>query len=83
MTVPKWSKRSLKDLDALPESMQERARSLIARLDSEHGLGKKLVGSLKGIRSARLGRSHRILYEISDDGTAHVLTISQRRDAYR
>jgi mRNA-degrading endonuclease RelE of RelBE toxin-antitoxin system len=81
--MPTWSKRSLKDLDALPESMQERAHALIARLDSEHGLGKKLVGPLKGLRSARLGRSHRVLYEISEDGTAHVLTISQRRDAYR
>jgi len=70
-------------MEALPEPMRDRANALIARLDSEHGLGKKLVGSLRGIRSARLGRSHRILYEISEDGTAHVLTIAQRRDAYR
>ncbi len=63
--------------------MKARARDLINRLDAEHGLGKKLVGPLQGIRSARLGRSHRILYKINDDGTAHVLIIAQRRDAYR
>jgi mRNA-degrading endonuclease RelE of RelBE toxin-antitoxin system len=81
--MPTWSSRARKDFEHLPPPMQDRARSIIERLDAEHGLGKKLVGPLKGIRSARLGRSHRVLYEISSDGTAHVLTIAQRKDAYR
>jgi mRNA-degrading endonuclease RelE of RelBE toxin-antitoxin system len=81
--MPKWSKRAKRDLDDLPPAMREKAEALIARLDAEHGLGKKLLGPLKGIRSARLGRSHRVLYEVQDDGTAHVLTIAPRRDAYR
>ncbi|MDP4015332.1 MAG: type II toxin-antitoxin system RelE/ParE family toxin [Candidatus Nanopelagicales bacterium] len=63
--------------------MCEKARALIERLDTEPGSGQKLLGPLKGIRSARLGRSHRILYEISTDGSAHVLTIAPRKDAYR
>ena len=81
--MPTWSRRATKDLDGLPEPMRGRALDLASRLDTEHGLGKKLLGPLKGIRSARLGRSHRVLYEITDAGTAHILTISLRRDAYR
>jgi mRNA-degrading endonuclease RelE of RelBE toxin-antitoxin system len=70
-------------LEALPEPIRKRATDLTERLDREHGLGKKLQGPLKGVRSARLGRSHRILYEIKTDGSAHVLTIALRKDAYR
>jgi mRNA-degrading endonuclease RelE of RelBE toxin-antitoxin system len=81
--LPTWSKRAQRDLDALPPAMQDRARLLADRLDTEHGLGKKLLGPLKGIRSARLGRSHRVLYEIESDGRAHILTVAQRRDVYR
>lgn len=81
--MPTWSKRAEKDLASLPDAMQEKARKLIGRLDYEHGLGKKLAGPLRGLRSARLGRSHRVIYEIKTDGSAHVLTISLRRDAYR
>jgi len=81
--MPTWSKRAEKDVETLPPAMREKAEALVARLDAEPGLGKKLLGPLKGIRSARLGRSHRVLYEVNDDGTAHVLTIAPRRDAYR
>lgn len=81
--MPTLSRRAQKDLEGLPDLLRAKALNIISRLDSEPGLGKKLLGPLAGIRSARLGRSHRILYEVSDAGTAHVLTVSQRRDAYR
>lgn len=81
--MPSWSKRSAKDLAGLPDVLQEKARAIIDRIDSEPGLGKKLLGPLAGLRSARLGRAHRIIYEVRDDGLAHVITISQRKDAYR
>jgi mRNA-degrading endonuclease RelE of RelBE toxin-antitoxin system len=81
--MPSFSRRAEKDLLSLPPSMQDKARAIIARLDREPGLGKKLVGPLKGIRSARLGRSHRILFESREDGIAHILTIAARRDVYR
>lgn len=81
--MPTWSKRAERDLEGLPDKMQDKARALTDRLDTEPGLGKKLLGPLKGIRSARLGRSHRVLYEVQTDGTTHVLTIAQRKDAYR
>ena len=37
---------------------------------------------LRGKRSARLGRSHRIIYTESEGGIV-VLTIAARNDAYR
>ena len=81
--MPSVSRRAEKDLALLPDVLREKAEAIIARLDQDPGLGKKLLGPLKGIRSTRLGRSHRILYEVRRDGTAHVLTVAQRRDVYR
>ncbi len=76
------SPRAKKDLDGLPGALRTRAEETIARLDSEPALGKKLLGKLQDLRSARLGRTHRIIYRIGDDGP-EVVTVSQRRDAYR
>jgi addiction module RelE/StbE family toxin len=79
--MPTVTKRAQKDLEDLPESLREKAQSIIDRLDHEPALGKKLLGGLQGLRSARLGRSHRIIYTIRDK--VIVLTVSQRKDAYR
>lgn len=76
------TQRARKDLGELPPAMQQKARELIARLDAEPALGKKLLGKLAGLRSARLGRSHRVIFRLADDGPL-VLVISSRRDAYR
>lgn len=75
------TKRAEKDLEQLPETLQIKARALIARLETEPALGKKLLGPLAGLRSVRLGRTHRIIYEVNPATT--VLTIPMRRDAYR
>ena len=80
--MAKLARRAKKDLDALPAALAARAREIIGRLDNEPHSGKKLAGPLQGKRSARLGRSHRIIYTASD-GQVIVLTISHRRDAYR
>ncbi|MEV2237534.1 type II toxin-antitoxin system RelE/ParE family toxin [Micromonospora sp. NPDC049891] len=80
--MPELSRRAQKDLDDLPAALRNRAETIIARLDREPGLGKKLLGPLAGVRSARLGRSHRILFRMTDEG-AFVLTVAQRRDAYK
>lgn len=80
--MARLARRARKDLDALPAALAARARETIRRLDNEPHLGKKLAGPLQGKRSARLGRSHRIIYTASDTGVV-VLTISHRRDAYR
>jgi len=80
--VTRLSNRAAKDLQSLPGPMQERARELCARLDQKPASGKKLLGKLQGIGSARLGRTHRILYRDEEQGVL-VLTIAPRRDAYR
>jgi mRNA-degrading endonuclease RelE of RelBE toxin-antitoxin system len=72
--------RAQKDLADLPEVLQDKARTLMRRLDSEPGLGKKLLGKLEGKRSLYLGRTHRIIYT-TDPIT--VLAIPPRKDAYR
>ncbi len=76
------TQRARKDLDDLPAPMREKAEALIARLDREPSLGKKLLGKLSGHRSARLGRSYRLIYRLDDEGPV-VMTVTPRRDAYR
>lgn len=76
------SGRAKKDLDDLPEALRLRAHEVIERLDTEPALGKKLVGKLAGLRSARLGRTHRIIYRLGDTGP-QVVTVVPRRDAYK
>ena len=80
--MPQLTRRARKDLDSLPPALSDRARELIRRLDDEPHLGKKLMGPLQGKRSARLGRSHRIIYT-ENEGRIVVLTIAARKDAYR
>jgi mRNA-degrading endonuclease RelE of RelBE toxin-antitoxin system len=80
--MPAFSNRAKKDLSALPPNLRDRAESLIERLDHEPNLGGKLLGKFKGLRSARLGRSHRVIYRVTDTGV-EIVTITMRRDAYR
>jgi mRNA-degrading endonuclease RelE of RelBE toxin-antitoxin system len=79
--MPRLTKRAQRDLEALPPPLRAKAEAIIARLDREPALGKKLIGDLKGLRSARLGRSHRIIYTIRDE--VAVITVVPRKDAYR
>ena len=80
--MPKLTPGARKDFDRLPPRLTDKARELIGRLDDEPHLGKKLLGRLAGKRSARLGRSHRIIYTTSG-GRVVVLAIRARKDAYR
>ena len=81
--MPELTKRALKDLNELSPALKTKAVSLINRLDNEPALGKKLLGNLAGLRSAHLGRSHRIIYKVSPEDGPLVMTITLRRDAYR
>lgn len=80
--MAKLTRRAAKDLAALPLPLRTKAEELIRRRDSEPSLGKKLQGQLAGKRSARLGRSHRVIF-IADHGRIVVLTVSARKDSYR
>jgi len=79
--MPELSKRAEGDLESLPDALRKKAEAIIERLDAEPALGKKLKGRLTGKRSIWLGRTHRIIY-ISEPNV-FVLTIAQRKDAYR
>lgn len=76
------SRRAQKDLDQLTDSLRDKAMAIIARLDAEPALGKKLLGALAGKRSVWLGRTHRIIYDLQT-GQPRVLAVPMRRDAYR
>jgi Txe/YoeB family toxin of toxin-antitoxin system len=77
-----WTNRAQKDLDRLPKQLKERVEAVVADINDNPSAGTKLKGKLNGKWSARLGRAHRILYEIRN-GDIVILTISPRRDAYR
>ena len=80
--MPELSRSAAKSLRELPEGQRKRAMEIISRLDHNPALGKKLQGRLRGYRSARLGRSHRIIYRVSSD-VIRVTAIPPRKDAYR
>jgi len=80
--VPELSHSAAKSLRELSEGQRRRAMEIIRRLDHNPALGKKLQGHLRGYRSARLGRSHRIIYRVSPD-VIRVTAITPRKDAYR
>lgn len=80
--MPKLTNRAYKDLSNLPPPLADKARAIIDRLDEDPTRGKKLKGPLQGMRSARLGRSHRIIYSTAP-GAVIVRTIVPRKDVYR
>jgi Txe/YoeB family toxin of Txe-Axe toxin-antitoxin module len=61
--------------------LRKTAQNLCERLDTDITLGQKLKGKLKAYRSARLGRSHRVIYKV-DNGVT-IMTIRPRKDLYR
>ena len=80
--MPRLTRRARKDLDRLPSALAAKAYEITKRLDDEPAPRKNLLGPLKRKRSTRLGRSHRIIYTITEDGVV-VLTIVARKDVYR
>jgi plasmid stabilization system protein ParE len=80
--MPHLSRRAQKDFEGLPDSVARKAQTLLDKLDAEPATGTKLHGRLAGLRSAWLGRSHRVIYT-HDGDQAQILTICPRKDAYR
>lgn len=78
----RYTNHAKKDLDGLPEPLRKKAVSIIATLDGQPATGKKLRGNLDGLRSAHLGRTHRIIYRVDEIGPI-VLTINWRKDVYK
>ncbi len=72
--------------DRLPPDVAAAAVEFITGplLENPQRVGRALTEELTGIRSARLGRDWRVLYEIDDDKHAIiVLDIRHRATAYR
>ena len=80
--MPKLTPRAKKQLDNLPVQLAAKAHLLIRRLDDGPHIGKKLVGRLRGKRSERLGRTHRVIYTVTERQVV-ALTIRARKDVYR
>ncbi|WP_155373306.1 type II toxin-antitoxin system RelE family toxin [Catellatospora vulcania] len=79
--MARLTKLAEKSINELPDALQIKARNIVSRLDVEPALGKKLLGKLAGLRSVRLGRTHRIIYKTEPE--IIVLSVTPRSDAYR
>ena len=74
--------RAKKDLEALPATVREAVVETIALIEVEpESAGKRLVGRLEGLWSARTG-NYRVLYTIERSGVI-VRAIRHRAVAYR
>lgn len=80
--MPRWTRRAEKDLEDVPAAMRKKIDAVIARLDTEPLLGKKLKGKLSDRRSVPVARSYRVVYSTDEEGQI-IHTISLRKDAYR
>ena len=81
----KITPEGLRHLNRLPEKIRDAALTALTGTIRENPqrLGKKLVGELDGLYSARRG-DYRIIYEIMDNPkTVIVLRIQHRADVYR
>lgn len=73
--------RRAKDLEALPATIREAVLETLGVIEIEsQGAGKKLVGRLEGLWSARVG-NYRVLYTIERAGVI-VRAIPHRAVAY-
>ena len=76
------TRRAKDDLQALPEAVREAVLETLTMLQLEpERVGKRLLGRLEGLWSARVG-SYRILYTIESSGPV-VRAIRHRAVAYR
>ncbi len=72
--------------DGLPRAVAEAAFALLegALADNPYRVSKRLGGDLDGLRSARVGRDHRILFALDESsGELTVLDIDRRSRGYR
>ena len=75
------TRRAKKDLTELPETVREAVLETLALIALEpESTGKRLVGRLAGIRSARVG-NYRVLYTVEPSGVV-VRAVRHRAVAY-
>ena len=82
MSEPRLTRRARKDLETLPQTVREAVLETLTLIGIEpERVGRKLVGRLEGLWSARVGH-YRVLYTI-ESGTVLVRAIRHRAVAYR
>ena len=82
MPEPRLTRRARNDLEALPETVRAAVLETLTSIGAEpERSGKKLVGRLEGLWSARVG-NYRVLYTV-EAGRAIVRAIRHRAVAYR
>ena len=82
MPEPRLTRRPRNDLRALPETVREAVFETLTLIGAEpERTGKKLVGRLEGLWSARVG-NYRVLYTVEVGGVI-VRAIRHRAVAYR
>lgn len=79
MPEQRLTRRARKDLETLPQTVREAVLETLTLIGIE--VGRKLVGRLEGLWSARVG-NYRVLYTI-ESGTVVVRAIRHRAVAYR
>ncbi|MDQ3091235.1 MAG: type II toxin-antitoxin system RelE/ParE family toxin [Actinomycetota bacterium] len=82
MPEPRLTRRALNDLEALPETVREAVLQTLILIGAEpERTGKKLVGRLDGLWSARVG-NYRVRYTVESRGVV-LRAIRHRAVAYR
>lgn len=82
MPESRLTRRARKDLETLPQTVREAVLETLTLIGIEpERVGRKLVGRLEGLWSARVG-NYRVLYTI-EAGTVVVRAIRHRAVAYR
>lgn len=82
MPEPSLTRRARNDLQALPDTVREAVLQTLILIGAEpERAGKKLVGRLDGLWSARVG-NYRVLYTVESEGLV-LRAIRHRAVAYR
>lgn len=67
----------------LDKKAKPQVRDCLISLETEAYSGKRLHGDLKGNNSLRVGKSLRIIYQVSEEEkTVYVVAIGPRRNVY-
>lgn len=78
-----FSTQAAKFIKLLESETKERIRKAIKSLQMNPDLGKQLVGSLKGLRSLRIGK-YRVIYKKElQDLVILIVAIGHRKNIYK
>jgi len=77
-----FSRTAAKGYEKLPKHVRSACTELLRSVSSDEAQGYKPRGDLKGLRSLRLGRGHRIVYRQTET-EIQVIDVGPRGDIYK